>query len=309
MARHRNTQRPKFDSPTLPIAQDTIPPTGKVQQLFKRLIDSGVDTAFEHFWIGIALVVVAAGTALWFYWRSGKALWLYPWLYFFGGFSTAAILVIAISVLLLWIRSKRNRTLKLSNDLKYKSKDKGYLDHIIYRDRSFEGLTATLNLISAEIANVGKTSEQGTAQINAIRARPSAEKLLRISTRVAERYERHSMEMEKHLGKLEATIDLLIESNIGYLKWFTPSTEEQVQQLKEDRQSMLTLRSVNEESLKGIRGFRQSQLSLTGQSQELNSAINRLVDVTDGIMAVMTKAHQHWGEMIAIMDSKLVETS
>jgi hypothetical protein len=288
-----------------PVARTIVPQTGKIEKLFRRLVDSGVDTAFEHFWIGVALVAITASTALWLYWRSGQALWLYPWLYFAGGFITACVFFITISSLLFWIKSKRARVLKDSKDLKFHSKDRGYLDHIVDRDRAFDELNAILELITAEILNVAKTSARGTAQIEAIRTRPSAQKLLRISSGVAERYERHSIEMENHLDRLRETVDRLIESSVGYLHWFTPNTEEQLQQLNKDRQAMETLRTVTEASLENISGFRQSQLSLMGQSQELNTAINRLVSVTDGISDTIKKAYRHWGEMIAIMDNKL----
>ena len=58
-------------------------------------------------------------------------------------------------------------------------------------------------------------------------------------------------------------------------------------------------------ALASTEGFRDSQNSIRGISQELNTSVNRLVSVTDGIIAVMHQSARHWEELINIIDRKL----
>src|SRR4051812_19893411 len=86
MAKRRNpTPQKKRPTPSaLPAAaMPTLPENQSVtkqhtKKIAERFIDSAIDTALEHFWLGVAATMIALTTAIWLYIKSGRALWLYP---------------------------------------------------------------------------------------------------------------------------------------------------------------------------------------------------------------------------------------
>jgi hypothetical protein len=57
--------------------------------------------------------------------------------------------------------------------------------------------------------------------------------------------------------------------------------------------------------MESVKGFRDAQLSNHGTSQDLNTAINRMVHVSEGVIAIMGKVKNRWQEIIRIIDRKL----
>lgn len=128
---------------------------------------------------------------------------------------------------------------------------------------------------------------------------------LKVACKIANKLNDHGARTEKSLAKFEAITDLLIESDAGYLQWFTPTTEQDKTNLKVARQEYATLLENTEPAIEGVRYFRQSQIGLKGTSQDLNTALNRMIDTSDRIIVAMQKPAPHWREAIALSGRKL----
>lgn len=246
--------------------------------------------------------------AFWFFLVSGRVPWIYPLVKyaigFVGGWVSLTLLILFVAL----IKARHRKTLEQAKNLKFVSQEKGFLDHIVNQKKAFKNFTVILTAMATEIEKVGKTSNKGTARINLakkILGDKAANMILRISSKTASKYNWHSEKMERQLLSLEQTTDLLIESTLGYLNWFIPKTEEDVNRLLNDRASLAKLTNITSGCASSIQLFRESQVSLWGTSQDLNTAINRMVNFTDGVLQFMQKAERHWGELIKSIDKKL----
>jgi hypothetical protein len=324
MAKRRHSQAPKkraTPSTSLPTVAPTVMPTlpeskpiakGRIRRVVERigssLIDSAVDRAFGLFLLGVFAIVTPIAIAIWLYVKSGRATWVYPYLYFALGCAFMCLVLIAAASVLFYVQARRRKALERSKNRQFVSHEKGFLDHIVNQKKGFKDFNSTLIAMGKEIADVGKTTSRATKRIGLAKrflGLRAANIIHRIASNTAAKMNKHSAKMEERLTKLQETTDLLIESNVGYLNWFTPETDEQLNQLSRDRQSLVTLHEITAGALVSIEGFRDSQNSIRGMSQEMNTAINRMVHVTTGVIAFMHKADEHWEELIEIMDRKL----
>ncbi|HVS82323.1 MAG TPA: hypothetical protein VHE60_11380 [Pyrinomonadaceae bacterium] len=158
-----------------------------------------------------------------------------------------------------------------------------------------------------EVTKIGKASARAGTQMKVARmilGTNSAGIVFWIASRTAKKLNKHSRKLEQQLAKLEKTTDLLIESNVGYLTWFSPSTEQEQQKLASDRTALIRLLDITRNATKTMQEFRDSQDSTKGISQELNTALNIMSHVTEGIVAFLRKADKHWQELIEIIDNK-----
>src|SRR5438132_10170476 len=91
MAKRRKGKRIQPSVPAAIEMSSQVAPTRAPRhrwvRLVERLLDSLIDTAFEHFWLAAVGVMIAAAGFLWLYFRSGRALWLYPWLKYAAAFA------------------------------------------------------------------------------------------------------------------------------------------------------------------------------------------------------------------------------
>lgn len=159
-----------------------------------------------------------------------------------------------------------------------------------------------------EMTRIGRTNNRATAQtqlVTRLLGQRAGGIVLRITSKAAAKLNKHSAKMEQQLSKLEKATNLLIESNVGYLSWFTPQSEQDEQRLINERASVVLILNTTLSSLAAVQSFRESQLALMGVSQELNTAINRMVHTTDGVIEFMHKSGNHWQELIEIIDGKL----
>lgn len=280
---------------------------GKLRQALRRIADSAIDTALQYFWVGVAGIVITATAAIGLYVRSGEAAWLYPWLKYAVAYTAGLLTLILIILCLASIKKRRLKALERARNARFDSREKGYLDHIINQKRGFKDFNATLYKMSSEIAMIGKTTSRGTVKINLARRllrEKAAYLVFRISNNMARKLSKHARQLEGQLSSLQEITDLLVESTEGYLTWFTPDNEEQKATLLNDRKSLVTLLEVTGGSLVSMKAFRDSQVAIRGISQGLNTAVNRMVGVTEGIITFMRRAETHWQKMIQIIDSK-----
>jgi hypothetical protein len=177
------------------------------------------------------------------------------------------------------------------------------LDHLINRTNAEPEFSIILTAIGIEIMKLGETSKAASKKIESTAG--NLNKRQKVTSDTAKQLNKHALVMERHLAKLEGINDILIESNKGYIEWVTPTTTEIAENLRAFRTVFLTLRDGAHDSKLSTQSYRERQLGLKGISQELNTAINRLASVTDGIVAEIQKSEDHYGELVEIIDKKL----
>ncbi len=288
-------------------APSTTEGQSRIRGARKRFADWAIKKALDFLLLGVIGVMTTPAIAIWLYIRNGRAAWTYSWLFAAIGFTAACLIQAVASALLFYVKGRRRKALERARNLEFVSRDKGLLDHIRNQKKGFRDFNRILPAMGNEVERIGKTSTRATAQINLakrILGARAAWILFRIASRTAARMNKHSGRLEHHLEKLTTTTDLLIESNIGYLKLVTPSTEQEKQKLQNERASLDKVLKITQSAQASMEGFRDSQNSVRGISQELNTAVNRMVHVTEGVIAFMRKADGHWRELIRIIDSK-----
>jgi putative transposon-encoded protein len=279
-------------------------------QVTKRLADSAIDAALGYVWPAVGGAVVTAAVTVWLFVKSGQAQWIYPLAKYAAAFSGGWLSLTLLILLLTFIKSRRLKALEQAKNLKFVSKEKGFLDHLINRDKAQSEFNLIIFALSKEVANIGKTTSKESAKIDKAKRNLGDRAYVavhKIAAKTAAKLNRHSETMEQDLTEFERITDSLIESSIGYLTWFTPDTPEKVGELSQYKSTLNALLTVTQTSVDSMEGFRDSQNSLRGISQELNTAINRLVHVTEGVIAVMNKAENLWQALIKMIDTKLTD--
>jgi hypothetical protein len=284
-----------------------------MRNILKKFGDWAVKKALDYLLVGVVALMTAPAIAIYFYFRSGRAAWTYPWPYAALGFIAACVVIITVSSLLALIRAQRRRTAERAINLEFLSKDKGYLDHAVNQAKAFNTFNSILFAMAREMGEIGNTNRRATSQIKlaqrALVAHPNILAFIghKIASRTAKKTNKHAAAMEVHLSNVKTTSDLLIESITGYTTWFTANTPEQAQTLISNRTSLEQMVAVMRDSIGSTQGFRDAQKGIYGISQELNTAVNRMVNVIDGVLTFMRDSDVKWKRVIELTDRKLSE--
>lgn len=322
MANRKKSRRlPPSRVPEIPSQSEqptrlTLPPDrhegrGRVRKAIGKFAEWAVGKAFDYLLVGVLALVTAPALAIWVYFRSGRAVWTYPWLYAALGFSTACVVIIFMASLLGFVRAQRRRAAERAINLEFLSKDKGYMDHAVNQIKAFKTFNTLLSEMANEMGKIAKTNQAATAQIHLakrlIGARPNLLAFFghKIASRAAKKLNKHAASMQSSLSQIEVTSDLLIESISGYTSWFPADTAEQAQILINNRTALDTMTSTMETTIGSTQGFRDSQQSIYGISQELNTAVNRMTNVTDGVITFLRSSNDKWSTVIGLMDEKI----
>lgn len=307
--KNKLTTKPKSAPPQPPpsaplVTTTTDTPTRRdVRRIAKHLASSAVEAALQYIWVVVGGAVLTTVTAVWLAITSGNPLVTHLAAYAAGWFS-----VVLLILFLAWRKSRRLEALEQAKNLKFVSQEKGFLDHAVNKDKAFKQFTATTLDMANEIAKIGNATSKATARIEIAKrfsGERAAKALHRIASQTAAKLSKHSINMEQQLARFDKATDLLVESTVGFYKWFTPNTEQDKQQLINDRAGLNTLIEATRSSVVSTEGFRDSQNSLKGISQELNTTINRLVSVTDGVIVSLRRSITHWEKLAKLIDEKL----
>lgn len=284
---------------------------GRLGGAAKRFTDWAIKKALDFLLLGVIFVLTAPTIAIWVYLSGGRAAWTYPWLYAALGFIAACLVIISVSALLTFVRSQRRKAAERAINLEFLSRDKGYLDHIVNQAKAFKAFNSILSKMTREMTDIATTNRRATAQLQLAKRVVGAKSNLlgwvghKIASRTAKKMNKHAAAMQLLLSKLKVTSDLLIESSTGYMTWFTANTEEEAQTLIGNRVALSNLLVAMRASIGSTQGFRDSQKGIYGISQELNTAVNRMLHVTDGVITFMQEGEVKWSQVIEIIDTKL----
>lgn len=303
-------------NPTIPSPPEV---QSRVRRVIKRFADWAIKKALDFFLVGVIAVMTAPTLAIWVYFRSGRAAWTYPWLDAALGFIAACLVLIGASLLLIYAKAQRRKAVERAKSLEFVSRDKGWLDHMFHRDRAIKSFNAVLIQMSEELQRIINAMDRGRRRLELLNRPPStqlstkqAEKRsakmviqgLKIAADSAASYNKYSTRLENQLSRLTEIIDLLIESNVGYMSSPAATLPER---LVKDRNDIDVVLTITRSSLESTRLFRDSLAGLKGNSQELNTAINRLINLTGGINSQMQRMETHWVQLSRIIDDKLGE--
>src|SRR6266542_1170147 len=212
--------------------KDSIVPTAQpegrssVRKAIKKFGEWALSKAFDYLFVGVLDLVTAPSLAIYLYLRSGRATWMYPWLFAALGFIAACTVIILMASVLSLIKSRRKRAAERAINLEFLSEDKGYLDHAVNQAKAFKTFNSVVGGMGEVMSKIAKTNQRGTAYIRFAKTTltpyPNALALVgqRIAARTARKLNEHASQMQTLLTKLHATSDLLIESVTGYTSWY-----------------------------------------------------------------------------------------
>lgn len=311
VARKRNRKRtptPSRSTFVAPVASVTVePPKGRIRRAGERLLDSAIDTALEAFWLGTAVTLgglaMTAAVAFVLYLRSPESSWIYPFmkyaLVYAGGMLT--ILLSLAGFALLGVRRRKLR--EKQNSARFKSADKGYLDHWLHFGESNKRFQSVLAEIGAEMGRIGTCAGSMAEKLPSARNDPK--RAHRIVTKGAAALNRHSAKMEQSIEALRQITDLLLESTLGLAHSANTASQGNAEELQGSREGCIGLLAVADTAIASVQEFRGTAIATLGISQDTNSAMNRIIYGLESIIDLLSQAERRWKETLVILDRKL----
>lgn len=275
----------------------------RMRDIAKRVIDSGIDHALALFWIGAFAVMTSIAVAALLYIRGGRAAWLYPYLYFALGFITASLALIGISAILFYIRGRRRRTVEELKSARYISNEKGYLDYAVNFERALIECQNILREIGTELTKSGGTSGKIGARF--VIAGTNVQRAKKVATNGAIALNKHAQKLERSHLKFEEIMNLMVESASGQMQWAPTASQGNKEPLANARLATIAYIDLMRNSIESSLAYRDSLKGVKGISQDVNSACNRLIHVTEEIASVMANAESNLKLLIGTIDNKL----
>ena len=186
--------------------------------------------------------------------------------------------------------------------------EKGFLDFLLEGEEASNRFSSALAEIADDTEHVGERMAVHSAAINEINENPgpgAASRIAKISSIVAADLRSSSSRIEKALPDLDGDVDTLEESFIGFLNWFSPQTDADLEKLKEIRSYTEGLEKVTLESFEQISSYRDSVLGLHGISGEMNRSSRRLAGSISGLLTLTQKTSAFASRTLEIIDEKL----
>jgi len=295
--------------PVVPTPQPLAPepPKGRIRQAGSRLLDSAIDTALGGLWLGVAgtaggVAMTALVTAI-LYLRAPESAWIYTLikyaLAYTGGMLTLLLMMTGFALL----GVRRRKLIEKKNSARFKSAEKGYLDHWFHHTESTARFQSVLTEIGAEMARIGTCSaaigqKLGTAGNDPKRAHG-------IVTKGAAMLDQHAARMERSIEALESVKDVLLESTMYLASNASPASEGNLEKLASSRDACVELLQKTEGAINGVLTFRQTAVAALGISQDTNSAMNRVIHGLDRVNELLLQAQEDWKDTLIILDRKL----
>ncbi len=171
----------------------------------------------------------AAALAIKNYLNSGRAEWLFRWLYFLGGCVVAYLATKLFSLLRGYMRGRRAQ--KLAVRQRFRETRRGWLDYRLESEESSKRLHFLIARMARVVKGMAVVLTHGSWFIGkedkeapVVRARATASLL-------AVLLDKCSARLEPDLKELEATANLFIESTEGHLKALQITTKQDYMQL------------------------------------------------------------------------------
>jgi hypothetical protein len=171
-----------------------------------------------------------------------------------------------------------------------RSTEKGVLDFLVDGMRAAGDIGEICAEVSADIAGIGERVAQCTAVLKDMIEDPGlvdTERATREVSLVAADFHASAKRLEMNIPTLEKNVSLLEESWTGYVKLFTPESQEQVNTLSELRDTLSSIHETTYGMLSNIVSYRDSIVIVGGVSAEIGLASQRLSHELDRFVAII----------------------
>jgi len=288
-----------------PIA--TEPPKGRIRQAGARLLDSAIDTALQGLWLSVYIAVggvaLTAAVAIILYSRAPESAWIYTLIKYALAYTGGMLTLLLILAGFALIGVRRQKLIEKKNSARFKSAEKGYLDHWLHFDESGKQFQSVLAEIGTQMGLMGNCASKiggklATAGNNPKRAH-------RIVTEGAKKLDEYAAKMERSIETLKEVTDLLLESTMAVTANAPPASQGNKEPLEASREACVELLSKAGDARESIETFKGSAMSVIGMSQDTNSAMNRIIYGLESIIGLLSRAEQKWKEIVVILNRKL----
>ena len=144
------------------------------------------------------------------------------------------------------------------------------MDFLYEGEEASNTIAALLGEIGEDTEAMGEKMSNHTESINALSEKPGpgvASMMAKISSLVAADMATSASKVEDSLPELNVSVDTLEESYMGYLNWFSPKSDEELDQLGGFRKTVEGLFEVTDESLVQLSSYRDAILKLKGVAE------------------------------------------
>ena len=266
-----------------------------VKVFAEKGVDNAIDNIWGLIWAIVGGVIVTFATTLGFYLWSGEAEWLYPFIKYFLAFFSGMLLIVFFIFCLTLFRIRKEKKLEKSRDEKFISNEKGLFDYQVdYEKAQYEfplvlvELGKSVNRIAGTIAEVDFESWD---QVN-------AGKRLKLASGLATKLLTHSKGMALQATKLVNVISAL-DISVSSLLRLNAFNKNKFDNIK---LSLNDLLNGTQTSVESMILFKESQVNALGVSKDLNTSLNHLIYVTDGIIETLKNAKTTWIKIIQVID-------
>jgi hypothetical protein len=203
--------------------------------------------------------------------------------------------VIAVILLLTFVKIRKEKRLNEAKNEKFISSEKGFLDHRADFDKAIKEFPTCIGGVGNEMGRISKTVQKAKfevwSKINTNWGRKSA-------SRTAAKLSKHTKAMERYSMELVGITKVLNESGFFLLKSIGNDTEK----LNTVRQAYEILLDKTRISYDAISVFRDSQHSAKGVSQDMDTTLNHMIFVTEGVLETLQQCEAHWERFIITID-------
>lgn len=247
----------------------------------KKLAESGIDTLLYSFWaaiLGLALAALGAVLAL----VVGSSAWTNR-----AVGALIALLYLAIAAGVLWLLRWR-RVKNLNRLAQQPLAAKGFLDHLIDRDRATKSQLRLWAQVTALMKHDGETMEGLRKRIERANMLPASRRVRkgrRISHRAARLLNRSRAKLDGITPALQGAAELFGESQIAYLEWYKTKGKIASQEVDVLRRAITGLLETTRHSAASQDQYKQAVLSLQGITQRQNEAASLLAAALDRLLA------------------------
>jgi hypothetical protein len=241
-------------------------------------------------------VLVAVGLYVW----SGQATWLLPVTLYLVSFIIGVVLTLIVLGFIGFRSVLQTRQQAAAFAASLASKDKGVFDYFVELDELQPEFAKTMSAIGDEMEKIASVA--ATIDLPAMAAQGSKAVVDGLG-RAARRIIQHTKNMSASQTRLESLLPRMTEAT-GHQ---VGSAFIDIKTLPPVRTALLELRTRTQASQNAMTNWRTSQQNVYGMSQEMNTAVNHMIAVTDRILAALEASEERWSEQLAIIDSRLIE--
>lgn len=181
--------------------------------------------------------------------------------------------------------------------------DRGIIDYLEALDEAAQALQSATDPVVAAITTVGKKIEQLTDRIE--RTDPTAPgapaKIKRIILQAAELLDSFAAEMEARQPDLEAAVDAVTSSGLGYITLIAETPDQWADELESVLDTSTELRDSVVGASEGVTGFRDSVAGLPPMIKQTNRARNRTVRGLEALLAQFDRVRSYADQSIGLV--------